>query len=105
MDEHVTSEEGSGPTIAHTEGRGRGEFRIERGGKRVAEITYERTGPDRVTLDHTFVDASLRGQGVGKRLVDAAADWARRTGTKLDATCPYARKVLDHGHAYDDVKA
>lgn len=105
MDEHAQGAEDPGLRVEHTEGRGRGDFHVDRDGKRVAELTYARNAPDRVTLDHTFVDPSLRGRGVAKQLVDAAAEWARRTGTKLAATCPYASKVLEHGHEYDDVKA
>ena len=60
----------------------------------VAEMTYTRDGDDRVTIVHTFVDDSLRGQGVARQLLDAAVAWARETGTKLGATCPYAKKQL-----------
>jgi predicted GNAT family acetyltransferase len=35
------------------------------------------------------VDVSLRGQGVARRLLDAAVAWARQNNTKISATCSY----------------
>lgn len=75
--------------ITHGEAGGRGEFALDRGGRRVAEMTYRRLGESRILVDHTFVDPSLRGQGVARQLLDAAVDWARRNGTKISATCSY----------------
>ena len=76
--------------VAHEENGHRGAFYIEQAGKRVAEMTYERNSPSLVTIDHTKVDASLGGKGVGRRLLDAAVAWARESRTKIVATCPYA---------------
>ena len=76
--------------IEHQENGSRGAFHIERDGQRIAEMTYSRSNPELVVVDHTYVDPSLRGQGVARRLLDAAVAWARKTGTKLGATCSYA---------------
>lgn len=41
-------------------------------GRVIAEITYSTTSnPNVVVADHTFVDSSLRGQGVAGKLLDA----------------------------------
>src|SRR5690606_11811656 len=59
-----------------------GAFFIEQGGRRIAEMTYSRTNAALVIIDHTEVDASLKGQGVGRQLLDALVAWARETQTK-----------------------
>ena len=41
-------------------------------------------------IDHTFVDASLRGQGAAECLVRAVIEQAQEAGIRLTATCSYA---------------
>ena len=73
-------------------------------GTRVAVMTYVRAGAGRIIVDHTHVDDSLRGQGVGRALLDATAEMARREDIKIFATCPYAKAQLEkHPEAYADV--
>ena len=60
------------------------------GDKLVAEVTFPvRDGV--ADIDHTFVDDSLRGQGVAGQLVRAAADQIRADGSRARVTCSYAR--------------
>ena len=59
-----------------------------------AQITFRQLGPDRIEVDHTFVDESLRGQGIAGKLVEAVAAYAREKALKVSATCSYAHKVL-----------
>ena len=80
----------------------RGAFFLERGGKRLAEMTYTVAG-SRVIIDHTTVDDSLRGQGVGAKLVRAAVEWARGENARLMPLCPYAKSVFDKTPDYSDV--
>ncbi len=55
----------------------------------LAEVTFpERNGI--ATINHTFVDNSLRGQGIAGQLVKLAADKILADGNKIAATCPYA---------------
>ena len=49
-------------------------YALDGSGRLVAEITFPETAPGVYTIDHTFVDASLRGQGVADRLVRAALE-------------------------------
>jgi hypothetical protein len=92
--------------IRHEAGEGRGEFYLEGtgrdAGRRLARLTYtERAGF--ATLDHTEVDDSLRGTGAGKRLLEAAVEWARREERKLKPVCSFARAQFDRTPAFADV--
>ena len=67
-------------------------------------MTYTVAGT-RVIIDHTQVDDSLRGEGVGAKLVLAAVEWARAENARLMPLCPYAKSVFDKTPAYADVLA
>jgi len=82
----------------------RGAWFIERGGKRLAEMTYTVAG-SRVIIDHTHVDDALRGTGAGRRLVQAAVEWARKDNVRLMPLCPFAKSVFDKTPDYSDVLA
>ena len=70
-------------------------------GKIVAEITFPETSPGVFVIDHTFVDESLRGQGVASKLVQAAVDEIKIRGGQIKATCSYATKWLnEHEQSY-----
>ncbi len=58
-------------------------------GKMIAEVTFP-TADGVSYIDHTFVDPSLRGQGVASQLVELAADTILSRGGKIGASCPYA---------------
>ena len=58
-------------------------------GKVIAEVTFP-TKNGVSTIDHTFVDASLRGKGIAGKLVKLAADKILAEGNEIAATCSYA---------------
>ena len=70
-------------SISRAEHDGRGAFFVEHDGKRVAELTYRRVNAALVNINHVEVADSLAGQGVARRLLDAAVSWARETRTKV----------------------
>jgi predicted GNAT family acetyltransferase len=92
-------------SIAHEESGHRGAFYYEQDGKRLAEMTYSRANASLVIIDHTEVDASLGGKGVGRQLLDAAVKWARDTHTKVMATCPFAKAQFEKDPSIRDVLA
>lgn len=72
-------------------------------GELIAEITYKPEGDDVVDADSTFVDPSLRGQGIAEQLVDRLVTEMEEEGKKIKATCPYIvtlfeRKKDKYGH-------
>ena len=59
--------------------------------KLLAEVTFP--AEDGVaTIDHTFVDSSLRGEGIAGQLVSEAVGQIRKAGLRARPTCPYAVK-------------
>ena len=90
-------------SIQHEEAASKGAFYIDKAGQRVAEMTYSRTNATMIIIDHTDVDDSLRGEGVGRQLLDALVDWARSTGTKVLPLCPFAKAQFDKDPAIRDV--
>ena len=90
-------------SIQHEEAASKGAFYIDKAGQRVAEMTYSRTNATMIIIDHTDVDDSLRGEGVGRQLLDALVAWARGTGTKVLPLCPFAKAQFDKDPAIRDV--
>ena len=88
--------------IQHERTGHRGAFFLERDGERLAQMTYTVAGT-RVIIDHTDVDDRLRGTGMGRKLVDAAVQWAREENAQLMPLCPYAKSVFDKTPEYSDV--
>lgn len=89
--------------VRHEEAGDQGAFFVEHGGTRLAELKYVRQGRDRAVIQHTQVSDALRGQGVARRLVDAAVAWARASGTRVVPVCPYAKAVFDRDASLRDV--
>ncbi len=88
--------------IQHREREGRGEFFIEREGRRVAELTYSSNGTAMV-VGHTWVDPTLRGAKLAPNLVEAVVGHARAEGRKIVPVCSYVRAVFGRSSQYDDV--
>ena len=61
----------------------------------VAEVTFYEIEKGVYNIDHTFVDDSLRGQGVGSKLVQEAVNTIREKGAQIQATCPFASKWIE----------
>jgi predicted GNAT family acetyltransferase len=67
-------------------------FKLGEDGGVIAEITFPEMREGVVAIDHTFVDDSLRGQGIASELVQAAYDAIKADGMKAELICPYAVK-------------
>lgn len=67
-------------------------FALDGCGNTIAEVTFPFVSENTVCIDHTFVDDSLRGQGVASKLLYAVADELRAKNLKARLTCSYAIK-------------
>lgn len=81
-----------------------GAYEYVQQGDRLAEITWQLRG-NVMHVDHTYVSNTLRGQGVAKKLVDEAANYARQQGYKMNAICSYVVAAFEKSDEYNDVKA
>lgn len=91
--------------IQRTEDGTRGRFFIEENGKRLALMTYSKAGADKIIIDHTEVDASLKGEGIGKDLVAEGVKYARENDLKIVPLCPFAESEFEKHADYADVLA
>jgi predicted GNAT family acetyltransferase len=89
--------------IKHKDDSENGIFYIEQHGKPIAEITYVWANKDRIIIDHTQVDSSLKGQGVGKQLVSKAVEFARIKHIKIVPACSFAKRVFEQTPEFNDV--
>lgn len=77
-------------------------YASDQNGRVIAEITFPAVSDKTVDIDHTFVDPSLRGQGVADFLMRAAVAEIRAKGLKTRTSCPYAEKwFLKHTEFLD----
>jgi uncharacterized protein len=81
----------------------KGKFYVEFDQKEVAEMTYVWAGTDRIIIDHTEVDDTMAGKGLGKQMVHKAVDFAREKGIHVIPLCPFAKKVFDKEKDLRDV--
>lgn len=70
-------------------------------GNQVAEIVFVPTGEHLSIIEHTDVDPSLKGQGVGKQLVAKVVEKMRG----IIPLCPFAKHEFDNTREYDDIRA
>jgi predicted GNAT family acetyltransferase len=80
-----------------------GKFFIEEDGKEVAYMTYSSAGETKIIIDHTVVHPGNEGKGLGKKLVNAAVEYARAKHIKILPLCPFAKAVFDKTPAFSDV--
>ncbi len=64
-------------------------------GNQVAEIVFVPTGEHLSIIEHTDVDPSLKGQGVGKLLVAKVVEKMRAENRKVIPLCPFAKHEFD----------
>ncbi len=51
----------------------------------------------------TQVDEKYAGQGLGRELVFAAAEYAREHNLKVRGTCPFAKVMIERNEKYSDL--
>jgi predicted GNAT family acetyltransferase len=69
----------------------------------IAYVTFPRIDDNVINIDHTFVDSSLRGQGIAGRLMEEAVAHLRDHNLKARLTCSYAVKWFEEHPDCSDV--
>jgi predicted GNAT family acetyltransferase len=72
----------------------KGLFFIEEGTMRLAEMVYVMAGPKKMIIEHTEVNGSLKGQGVGAKLLEALVEFVRKEEIKVIPLCPFAKATF-----------
>ena len=82
----------------------KGAFYIEVEGKQEAMMTFVYAGEDIIIIDHTSVAEELRGQNVGKQLLQKLVELAREENKKVVPLCPFAKKeMMRNKEEYADI--
>ena len=91
-------------SITREEGDSRGRYEARVDGKDgVGELTWSRMSANKIIADHTGVDESLRGHGVGKALVERLVADAREEGFSIVPLCPFVKAQYQRHPEWSDV--
>ena len=71
--------------------------------KTLAQMTYSIASSELIIIDHTEVDTSLQGKGVGKQLLMGIVKKAREENFMILPLCPFAKSIFDRDKTINDV--
>lgn len=89
--------------IIQKESGNKGKFTAIDNGIQAGLMTYSIVGEDKIIIDHTEVSPAYNGQGIGKKLVVAGVEFARKNNIKILPLCPFARGVFARNRDLRDV--
>jgi predicted GNAT family acetyltransferase len=89
--------------IQHRSTETKGEFFIEKDGKRIAEMTYSKAEKSKIIIDHTEVSDEGRGKGYGKQLVEKGVEFARENDLTIMPLCPFAKAIINKTPEFQEV--
>jgi len=89
--------------IQHKHDDKRGSFYYEVDGKQLAEMVYTMAGDTKMIIEHTEGDDSLKGQGVGKKLLTALVTYVGEHHIKVVPLCPFANATFEKTKEWQDV--
>ncbi len=90
--------------IRHSEGKSGGRYTVDVEGYE-AYISYSRTSPRLIIVDHTEVPDALRGRGIGQALSAHVVEEARTGNWKIIALCPFFKSQVMRHPDWNDVLA
>ncbi len=67
-----------------------GVFKAIENGREVGEMTYYWEDDDTFAINHTEVSPLFEGQGIGKKMMKAAVDYAKSNDKKIIPQCSFA---------------
>lgn len=72
-----------------------GSFVVNEGQERVAEMTYSLDDPNVMIIEHTAVAEVRRGNNLGYKMLQQAADYARQKKLSIIPQCSFAVAVFE----------
>jgi len=90
--------------LVHEKGLKKGAFKIKDEGRTVAEMTYVWSSDDNFIIDHTEVSSKYKGEGLGKKMVESAVEFARANNMTILPLCSFARREFNENPSYNDVR-
>ena len=92
--------------MQHQDNGQKGEFfQLNAEGVRLAEMSYLWRDEHTIVANHTWVDDSLRGQGVARVLLDHLVEFAREKHLIIIPTCSYVEVMFRREESFVDVAA
>lgn len=89
--------------IRHLRDGKRGAFVYLVDGQQRAEMVYVMYAAHRMVIEHTEVDESLKGQNIGKKLLETLVYYVREHGIKVVPYCPFAKAMLEKTKEWQDI--
>ncbi len=80
--------------ITLTEFKTKGFAIAKENGQRAGLMTYTIPSSDFIIIDHTKVEPSFEGKGVGKQLLYKIVEMAREKNIKIMPLCPFAKAMF-----------
>ena len=84
------------------EGERKGNVKYQISDNVLALMTFTKADTT-IIIDHTEVDESLRGQGIGRQLLDRIVEMVRQRNMKIIPLCPFAKSVFEKDVSIRDV--
>ena len=64
--------------------------------KIMGEVDYPSIDNDTVNITHTFVDPSLRGQGIADKMMHEVFKYLHENNKRVICSCSYAKNWVEH---------
>jgi predicted GNAT family acetyltransferase len=91
--------------VEREDSAGGGRYFVPLGGGAEGEMTYRRTAPKIMVIDHTGVPPAFRGTGIAQLLVDRMIADARAEGTRIVPLCSYVAAQFQRHPEWADLLA
>src|SRR6186713_872993 len=91
--------------IGHASDGNNGSFYYESNGHVLAEMVYSMSADNLMIIEHTDVADSLKGQGIGKKLLAKLVEYARANNIRVVPLCPFANATFKKMKEWQDVLA
>jgi len=90
-------------SIIHNKSEKGGSFNYLVDGNILGEMVYVMAGEHKMIIEHTKVDDSLKGEGIGKKLLAELVDYVRANNIKVIPLCPFANATFKRTKEWQDV--